>query len=230
MIQLETIQILIADDMEAHRRRLERIINSVGNLSLVASAKSGYEAVAYAAIKKPNIVLMDIEMESQLAGVKAASEINKILPDTKIVMLTVHQDNNIVFAAFQTGIVDYLMKSAPKEEILEAIYSAANNQSPIRPIIAEKIRQEFARIKKSEDHLTHFFKIIANLTPSELEVLKLLCSGLKRKEIAEARAVEVETIKKQISSLLKKFDKNSTKEIVIDVTELKLFDMIKDIS
>lgn len=230
MIQLETIQILIADDMEAHRRRLERIINSVGNLSLVASAKSGYEAVAYAAIKKPDIVLMDIEMESQMAGVKAASEINKILPDTKIVMLTVHQDNNIVFAAFQTGIVDYLMKSAPKEEILEAIYSAANNQSPIRPIIAEKIRQEFARIKKSEDHLTHFFKIIANLTPSELEVLKLLCSGLKRKEIAEARAVEVETIKKQISSLLKKFDKNSTKEIVIDVTELKLFDMIKDIS
>ncbi|MEH7011562.1 response regulator transcription factor [Neobacillus niacini] len=230
MIQLETIQILIADDMEAHRRRLERIINSVGNLSLVASAKSGYEAVAYAAIKKPDIVLMDIEMESQMAGVKAASEINKILPDTKIVMLTVHQDNNIVFAAFQTGIVDYLMKSAPKEEILEAIYSASNNQSPIRPIIAEKIRQEFARIKKSEDHLTHFFKIIANLTPSELEVLKLLCSGLKRKEIAEARAVEVETIKKQISSLLKKFDKNSTKEIVIDVTELKLFDMIKDIS
>jgi DNA-binding NarL/FixJ family response regulator len=230
VIQLETIQILIADDMEAHRRRLERIINSVGNLSLVASAKSGYEAVAYAAIKKPDIVLMDIEMESQMAGVKAASEINKILPDTKIVMLTVHQDNNIVFAAFQTGIVDYLMKSAPKEEILEAIYSAANNQSPIRPIIAEKIRQEFARIKKSEDHLTHFFKIIANLTPSELEVLKLLCSGLKRKEIAEARAVEVETIKKQISSLLKKFDKNSTKEIVIDVTELKLFDMIKDIS
>ncbi|WP_419955375.1 response regulator [Neobacillus niacini] len=227
---METIQILIADDMEAHRRRLERIINSVGNLSLVASAKSGYEAVAYAAIKKPDIVLMDIEMESQMAGVKAASEINKILPNTKIVMLTVHQDNNIVFAAFQTGIVDYLMKSAPKEEIIEAIYSAANNQSPIRPIIAEKIRQEFARIKKSEDHLTHFFKIIANLTPSELEVLKLLCSGLKRKEIAEARAVEVETIKKQISSLLKKFDKNSTKEIVIDVTELKLFDMIKDIS
>lgn len=216
--------------MEAHRRRLERIIHSDGNLSLVASAKSGYEAVAYAAIKKPDIVLMDIEMESQMAGIKAASEIHKILPSTKIIMLTVHQDNNIVFAAFQTGIVDYLMKAAPKEEILEAIYSAANNQSPIRPIIAEKIRQEFARIKKSEDHLTHFFKIIANLTPSELEVLKLLCSGLKRKEIAEARSVEIETVKKQISSLLKKFDKNTTKEIVTDVNELKLFDMIKDIS
>ncbi|MEK3854918.1 response regulator transcription factor [Cytobacillus sp. FSL H8-0458] len=227
---MENIHILIADDMEAHRRRLERIISSVENLSLSASAKSGYEAIAYAAIKKPEIVLMDIEMESQMAGIKAASEIHKILPDAKIIMLTVHQDNNIVFAAFQTGIVDYLMKSAPKEEIIEAIYSAANNQSPIRPIIAEKIRQEFARIKKSEDQLTYFFKIIANLTQSELEVLKLLCSGLKRKEIAEIRTVEVETIKKQITSLLKKFNKNSTREIITEVNELRLFEFIKDIS
>lgn len=227
---MENIRILIADDMEAHRRRLERIIKSTDNLSIAASAKSGYEAVAYAAVKKPDIVLMDIEMESQMAGIKAASEIHKILPETKIIMLTVHQDNNIVFAAFQTGIVDYLMKSAPKEEIIEAIYSAANNQSPIRPIIAEKIRQEFVRIKKSEDHLTYFFKIIATLTQSELEVLKLLCSGHKRKEIAEIRAVEVETIKKQISGLLKKFDKNSTKDIITEVNELRLFDLIEEIS
>jgi chemotaxis response regulator CheB len=69
---LEKIHILIADDMEAHRRRLERIINSVDNLSLTASAKSGYEAIAFAAVKKPDIVLMDIEMESQMAGIRAA--------------------------------------------------------------------------------------------------------------------------------------------------------------
>ncbi|PLR81150.1 response regulator transcription factor [Bacillus sp. V33-4] len=227
---MENIKILIADDMEANRRRLDRMIRAAGNLSLVASAKSGYEAVAYAAVKRPDIILMDIEMESQMAGINAAAEIHKILPETKVIMLTVHQDNNIVFAAFQTGIVDYVIKTAPKEEILEAIYSASSNQSPIRPIIAEKIRQEFARIKKSEDHLTHFFKIIANLTPSELEVLKLLCSGLKRKEIAEARAVEIETIKKQIGRLLQKFNKKTTREIVEEVNELKLFDILKDIS
>nr|WP_318615257.1 response regulator transcription factor [Sporosarcina sp. YIM B06819] len=227
---MEKIQIVIADDMEAHRRRLERIIHSDKNLELVGSAKSGYEAIAFAAIKKPSIVLMDIEMESQMAGINAAAEINKISPTTKIIMLTIHQDNNIVFAAFQTGIVDYLIKSAPKEEILEAIYSATNNQSPIRPIIAEKIRQEFARIKTSEDHLSQSFKVISNLTQSELEVLKLLCNGLKRKEIADIRTVEIETIKKQINSLLKKFGKSSTKEIVKKVNELKLFDMIKDIS
>ncbi|WP_169803726.1 response regulator transcription factor [Neobacillus niacini] len=69
------------------------------------------------------------------------------------ILLIVHQDHTIVFGAFHTGIVDYLMKSAPKEEIIEAIYSAANNQWAIRPITAEKIRQEFARIKKSKDHI-----------------------------------------------------------------------------
>jgi DNA-binding NarL/FixJ family response regulator len=68
------------------------------------------------------------------------------------------------------------------------------------------------------------------LTQSELEVLKLLCNGLKRKEIADIRTVEIETIKKQINSLLKKFDKSSTKEIVKKVNELKILDMIKDIS
>ncbi|GIN71405.1 DNA-binding response regulator [Bacillus sp. J14TS2] len=227
---MQTIRLLIADDMEAHRRRLERLINKEEKFALVASAKSGYEAVALTALKKPDIVLLDIEMESPTAGIVAASEIHKILPKTKIIMLTIHQDNNNIFAAFQSGIVDYLVKSAPIEEILEAIHSAANNSSPIRPFIAEKIRQEFARIKKSEDHLTEIFKIIAILTPSELEVLKLLCKGLKRKEIARERSVEMETVKKQISSLLKKFNKRNTAEIVRLINELELFDMIKNIS
>ena len=227
---MEPIKILVADDMEAHRRRLERLIKRDQNLQIVASAKSGYEAVALTVLNKPHIVLLDIEMETPNAGIEAAAEINKILPDIKIIILTVHQDNQNIFAAFQTGIVDYLLKTASQEEIIEAIYSANQNESPIRPYIAEKIRHEFARIKKSENHLTDFFKIIATLTPSELEVLKLLCRGLKRKEIAEERTVELDTVKKQISSLLKKFDKRNTNEVVEVVKEYKLFDVIKDIT
>lgn len=227
---MRSIRIVIADDMEAHRRRLERLIAKEKDLLLVASAKSGYEAIAFTALKKPDIVLLDIEMESPTAGIAAAAEIHKILPGTKIIMLTIHQDNQNVFAAFQNGTVDYLVKSAPGEEIIEAIYSASADNSPIRPFIAEKIRKEFVRIKKSEDHLTDAFKIIATLTPSELEVLKLLCQGLKRKEIAAERSVEMETIKKQISSLIKKFNKPKTSDIVQLINELELFEMIKNIS
>ncbi|MCP3739476.1 response regulator [Rossellomorea sp. BNER] len=227
---MEPISILIVDDMEAHRRRLERIIKAEGNFTLVSSAKSGKEAVQLAATHKPDVILMDIEMEEQLAGINAAAAIHEKAPDTKIIMLTVHQDSNIVFAAFQTAIVDYVIKSSSKEEIIEAINAASNNCSPIRPVIAEKIRQEFARIKKAEYQFPHIFKIMTTLTPTELEILRSLCTGKKRKEIAKERVVELETIKKQISSILKKFDKRSTKEVIKTINELGIFEMINKIT
>ncbi|MBD1382247.1 response regulator transcription factor [Metabacillus arenae] len=227
---MEPIRILIVDDMEAHRRRLERIIKTEESFSLVASACSGSEAVDLAIANQPDIILMDIEMEDQLAGIKAASAINQRLPEAKIIILTIHQDSNIIFAAFQTGIVDYVMKSSKQEEIIDAIYAAYNNRSPIRPVIAEKIRHEFARIKRAEDNFPHIFKIMTTLTPSEIEILRLLCGGKKRKEIAKERSVELETIKKQITNILKKFDKKSTREVVRTIKELGIFEMINQIS
>lgn len=227
---MEKIKILIADDMEAHRRRLERIVKGEKKFLLVGTAENGYETVAYAITEKPDIILLDIEMEDKMAGIRAASEIHKKLPDVKIIILTIHQDNNIVFAAFQSGIVDYVIKSASKEEIVDSINAAVINASPIRPIIAEKIRHEFARIKKSEDNLYYIFKIIATLTPSEIEVLKLLCNGQNRREIATERSVELETIKKQISSILKKFGMTRTKEVIQLMDKHDVLDMINQIS
>lgn len=226
VMQEHQIKVLVVDDMEAHRRRIERIIASQKDMALVESAKSGYEAVLFAAIHKPDIIMMDIEMESKFAGVSAARQINEKLPDIKIVILTVHEDDNVVFAAFQTGVVDYVIKSAPAEEILEAVRSAYANRSPIRPIIAEKIRNEFKRIKNNEESLLFVIKIVSELTPSELEVLKLLCQNKNRRQIAEVRCVEPETVKKQIASILRKFDKASTRELVKTVNLMHIFDVL----
>lgn len=223
---MERIHILIADDIEAHRRRLERMIDSVEHLHLVASAENGYEAVAFAIKEEPDIILMDIEMEDRLAGIHAATEINKYLPETKIIMLTIHQDSNIIFAAFQTGIVDYVLKSSPQNEIIDAIESAYNGESPIRPNIAGKIREEFARIKQIETQYSQIFQIISTLTPAEMEVLKLIAAGKKRKDIAKERTVELETVKKQINSILRKFGKRSTKDVRKLMEEVDLFKSI----
>lgn len=226
---MEKIKILVADDLEIHRRRLERLIKDQKDLQLVGAAQSGYEAVMMAAIEKPNIILMDIQMETAMAGVDAAKQINDKLPDIKIIILTIHKDDSIVFAAFQTGIVDYILKTASDEEILDAIYSAYNNLSPIRPIVAQKIRNEFQRMKESEQSILFVIKIISDLTPSELKVLQLLSENKTRKEIAEIRCVEQDTIKKQINSILKKFNKKSYKEVLKIIDNLKIFDMIKNI-
>ncbi|MDP5274828.1 response regulator transcription factor [Chengkuizengella axinellae] len=226
----DKIRILIADDMEAHRRRLERFITRENEMILIDSVESGYQAVACAVKEKPDVILMDIEMENNMAGINAATEIHKTVPEAKIIILTVHHDNSFVFAAFQTGIVDYMIKSASKEEIMDAIRSAADNRSPIRPIIAEKIREEFKRIKRSEASLTQVFNIIATLTPAELEILKMLCDGKKRKHIAEERSVELETIKKQISGILKKFNKRTTREVIRMMNEVEFFELMNKIS
>lgn len=221
------IRIVVVDDMEAHRRRLERMIADCADMTCVGSAESGEEAVAVAERLQPDIVLMDIEMEDKLAGVQAAKRINEQFPEMKIIVVTVHKDDNIIFAAFQTGIIDYVLKSAPKEEITEAIRLAYADRSPIRPMIAHKIREEFARIKKTENSLLYIIRIISELTPSELQVLKLLCEYKTRRQIAEERIVEYETVKKQISSILKKFHMSSAADVVKTVNELRIFEVLK---
>lgn len=223
----DKIKIMIADDMEAHRRRLERIICLQKDMELVKSANSGTEAVQYTEIYKPDIILMDIEMENKYAGIDASKKINERFNNIKIIILTVHIDDSMVFAAFQTGIVDYVLKTASNSEIIEAIRTANKNLSPIRPIIAEKIRKEFQKTKTREENLLYILHLISSLTPSELEVLNLLNEGKTRKQIALERFVEDETIKKQINSILKKCEKNDTRSLVGLLRELQIFDVLK---
>lgn len=224
---MSKVKLLVVDDLKIHIRRLERLIEAQEDLELVGTAENGYAAVMMAALHEPDIILMDIQMEDNMAGIEAAKQINEKLPNIKIIMLTVHRDDSIVFAAFQTGIVDYVIKTASDEEILEAIYSAHRNQSPIRPIIAEQIRNEFQRMKESEKSILYVVEVLSRVTPSELEVLRLLTQNKTRKQIAEIRCVEQDTIKKQINSILKKFNKKSSKEVVTIINDLKIFELIE---
>ncbi|MGG1516041.1 response regulator transcription factor [Paenibacillus oryzisoli] len=221
------IRILIADDMEPHLRRLERTFAGHPDCVCIARASSGHEAVQQAALHRPDVILMDIEMESQYAGIGAAKEIHETYPGMKIIVLTVHKDENFIFAAFQTGITDYLLKNASDSEVLEAVRAAHANASPIRPMIAEKIREEFARVKRAENSLLNIIQIISELTPSELQVLRLLCEGKKRKQIAEERCVEYDTIKKQINSILKKFQMPDAATVVQTINDLRIFEVMK---
>lgn len=99
----KTIRVLIADDIEAHRRRFSRLIGSQPDMELVGQAQSGYEAVLLAAIKKPDVILMDIEMENKVAGITAAQEILRQFKDTKIIMLTVRSVYKELHADRETG-------------------------------------------------------------------------------------------------------------------------------
>lgn len=221
-MEQDKIHIIIADDMEAHIRRISRIIEQEDDLHLDTTAASGKEVIEKAAEFMPDIILMDIEMEDQDAGIKAAKEINRNYPYIKIIMLTSHDSSTLISAAFQTGIVDYILKTLPTTEIITGIREAYHNRSPIRPIIADKLRHEFVQSKEKEASLLYLLNLMSDLTTSEIEILQMLCKGMTRREICEHRTVEVATIKKQINSILKKCQYKRTKDLVKALEEMKI--------
>ncbi len=224
------IRVLVADDLMPICKRCETYINKEPDMEVVGTACSGVEAVSLAEKLQPDIILMDIEMETRLAGIDAAGVILKELPATKIIILTVYEDDETVFQAFQLGVSDYLLKNSAPGEIVGCIRDAYNNCSPIRPVIAAKIRREFQRIRNSEKSFLYCLHIITEMTQTEIDILDLLSQGYSRAEICEIRYIELSTVKTHIKSILKKFNKNTSAEVVALINELQIFDYIRNIS
>lgn len=224
------IRVLVVDDIQPICRRYEKLINQEENMEVVGTAFSGTEALEKARELKPDVVLMDIEMETKTSGLDVAKEILEILPQTKIIILTVYEEDEFVFQAFQLGVTDYLIKNSGKEEIVTCISDAYNGCSPIRPVIAEKVRREFQRVKTSEQSFLYCLHIVAQMTQTEIDILDLLSQGYTRSEICRIRCVELSTVKTQIKSILKKFNKSTTAEVIQQMNDLKIFDYIRNIS
>lgn len=227
---MDTIKVLIADDIEPIRMRYAHYIQKDPLLEIVASVSTGRDAVEKALELTPDVVLMDVEMETRTAGLDATSSILEKLPNTKIIILTVYEDDETVFNAFQLGVIDYLIKNATGDEITACIKDAYAGHSPIRPVIAEKIRREFQRVKGSEKSFLYCLQMVTQLTQTEIDILDLLSQGYTRSQICEMRFVELSTVKTQIRSILKKFGKDSIAEVISMMKELHIFEYIRDIS
>jgi DNA-binding NarL/FixJ family response regulator len=216
------IGVLIAEDLDVLRNHFIKMVSEQPDMVVLGASSSGSKIVELCNQYPVDVVLMDIEMDHKLDGIEAAHRILEQHPTTKIVFLTVHEDNETVFEAFEAGAVDYVLKSFPSEEITESIRNAYKESSYIRPVIAQKIRNEFSRIRKNETSFLYAMNIISQLTAAEKDIIRLLMLGKRVSEIAELRTVEEVTIKSQITILLKKFEKRRTKEIVHMIKQLRI--------
>lgn len=221
------IKVLISEDLSPLQKRYCNCLNKEKSISVIGCASSGYESVMMAALHRPDVILMDVEMESRWAGLEATGEILRQFPDMKIIILTVFSDDTTVFKAFQCGVVDYLVKDAASSDIIDAVKNAYNGNSPIRPLIAEKIRREFKRMKNSESSLLMDLQISSQLTNTEMDILNLFMQRKTRAQICEIRHVELSTVKTQIHGILKKFNKNSIGEVLDLLDQIHFFDVIK---
>lgn len=224
----EQVKVLIVDDMEHILKRLARIVQSDPRLVLSGMAKNGYEAVAHVAHTPPDVIIMDIEMESKMAGLYASREILKTAPGIRIIMYTQHNVDYYVYKAFQFGVSDYMIKDASDQEIIKNILRAYHNRSIIHAEAAGYLRQEFIRLKNAQENLAYTLQVILKLTQTERDILRLLYSGMKKQEIAKVRFIEMTTMKTHISSILKKFNRRSIAEVLETVESTGFFTLIQD--
>jgi DNA-binding NarL/FixJ family response regulator len=140
-------------------------------------------------------------------------------------MLTVQEDEESILSSFEAGACDYVLKSASAKEIIDAIEAAYNNCSPIRPMIAGKIRKQLKHVKKLKDNMYDVISVITMLTPTERAILIDFLDRKKQKEIAEIKHIELSTVKTHTKNLLKKFKVRRISE-VIDILEQNDIDKI----
>lgn len=218
----EKIKIMVAEDFELLREDLCDLINAQKDMEVVGDAATGDEIVKLASEKDCDIILMDIEMENTTAGIAAAELIHEHRPQQKIIFLTAHETDNMIFTAMGTGAVDYIVKGRSEEDLLYHIRRAHEGNPVMETKIQAKIMQEYSRLQQSERSLLFFINSVAQLTRAERELVQLLLQDKKVNEIATIRCVEPITVKTQIKGLLRKFGCSRSKEIVKMIHKLNL--------
>lgn len=205
-------RILLADDHALFREGLAGIISAQPDMDVIGEASDGLEAVVMAQELKPDLVLMDVQMPT-LDGIEAARQIRENLPLTTIVMLTVRDDDEKLFAALKNGAQGYLLKDIHSKEMLAMLRSALRGEAALSPRMAGRVLGEFRRI--STDHPAPPWtddQEPVELTRRELETLTIAARGASDKEIADEMCISVHTVKSHIRSVLAKLHVNSRRD------------------
>ena len=214
------IRVLVAEDVGLLREDLCETLGQQEDMEVAGSAASGREIESLALSTRFDVVLMDIEMETTTAGIRAAERILEKKPEVKVIFLTAHETENMILTSMGAGAVDYIVKGCDEEELLRRIREAAAGHTVLDERVQNLLMKEYPRLRRSERSLLFFITAISQLTTAERELVRLLLEGKKIREIAAARCVEVVTVKTQIKSLLRKFGCTRTREIIDLIQEL----------
>ena len=193
----DAITVMIVDDHEMVRLGACSYLEAQPDISVVAQAGSGEEAVRLAQEFIPDVVLMDLLMPG-MDGVETTRRVKNISPRTQIVILTSFHQDEFIFPALQAGAISYLLKDVKAKELVEAIRRAARGEATLHPRIAARVIKTFRNLEPEE--ATPFLA----LTERELEVLKLIAKGYSYDKIADQLVISVGTVKGHVSNILSK--------------------------
>ena len=217
----EVIRVLIADDQALFRRGLYVVLGTEDGIEVVGEAENGEEAVSKSEELAPDVVLMDVRMP-KVNGIDAARTIRGIAPTTKILMLTVSDEEDDLYEAIKAGANGYLLKEISVEEVAEAIRAVVQGQSLISPSMASKLLSEFNTLVKKAEEKQQF--PAPALTSRELEVLRLVAKGMSNREIADQLYISENTVKNHVRNILEKLHLHSRMQAVMYAVREQLID------
>ena len=196
----EAIRILVADDHAAFRAGLVDLLAATPGLMVAGQAETGEEAVTAVAALQPDVVLMDVNMPG-IDGVEATRRIADAHPHVAVLVLTMHDDDETVFAAIRAGARGYLLKGAPRAELVRAVMSVAAGEAIFGPAIARRLVAFFDRPAARPDPAA-----FPELTEREREILDLLASGRRTAAIADALFLSPKTVSNHLTSIFAKLE------------------------
>jgi DNA-binding NarL/FixJ family response regulator len=218
--QHSPIRVLLADDHALLREGLRGLLDAEPDFEVVGEASDGAEAVEQTNRIMPDLVLMDVDMPV-LDGVAATERIKAALPYVTIVMLTVHDADDKLFAAIRAGAQGYLLKDIHGAELIEALRGLARGEAPITRRLATRLLQEFAQHSP-------VVPAAAALTPRETEILQMVAARKRNKEIADALFISEFTVKNHLRNILAKLHRRNRREAAAFAREQGLIEEARE--
>lgn len=220
------ISVVIVDDHQLFREGIKRILEMEPTFEVVGVGSNGEEACQLAESLKPDVFLMDINMPV-MNGVEATERIKSISPESKIIILSIHDDENYVSQVIASGASGYLLKEMDSDAMIEAVQVVAGGAAYIHPKVTGKLINEYRRLSTLQEEADVAQVEIcdeaaqsrfSSLTPREKEVLQLMAEGRSNKGIGDTLFISEKTVKNHVSSILQKLVvQDRTQAVVISI-------------
>ena len=221
------IRLAICDDDVYLCRYWKLFFGAEEDFECVGHANTKSECIELCRSAAPDVLLLDIQMETDETGFDIIPDIRLASDNTKIIMMTAKDEDTYIFKSYALGAKDYIYKTMPEHQWIEIIRNVYNNNSTLRPEIAEKMMIECQKRRECEQELREMFKLMSQLTTVQLEVLRMVSAGYSYKEISKIRYIEESTVRVQVNKILKKFTGFSSVKVLADkLRGLGAFDIL----
>ncbi len=212
---MTTIKVLIADDHLFYREGVRTLLNTAEGIEIIGEASNGQEVVERAAELQPDVILMDLKMPG-LNGIDATRQIIQKQPKVGILVITMFDDDESVFAVMRAGARGYLLKDADQEELVRAITAVYRDEAIFSPAIARRMMNYFSHLPRERAKAENVFP---DLTDREYEILELIAQGHGNPAIANKLSLSVKTVQNYVSNILNKLQVADRSEAIVRARE-----------